>query len=106
MRNLLIWLTYVTRAIKNHLQALLGHLDRKLGHLERQQHQLMDASLGVKVMLIICFFDLFANVTMFKASLTLQSEAQTVLTKRLIKKIGDFSCNNPGVKKIMQCYLL
>lgn len=59
-------------------QALLGHLDRKLGHLERQQHQLMDASLGVK------------------ASLTLQSEAQTVLTKRLIKKIGDFSCNNPG----------
>ena len=31
------------------VQALLGHLDRKLGHLERQQHQLMDASLGVKV---------------------------------------------------------
>ena len=64
----------------------------------------MDASLGVKVMLIIGFF-LVANVTMFKASLTLQSEAQTVLTKRLIKKIGDFSCNNPGIKKIMQFYL-
>ena len=31
-----------------------------------------------------------------QASLTLQSEAQTVLTKRLIKKIGDFSSNNPG----------
>ena len=36
------------------------------------------------------------NYFTFQASLTLQSEAQTVLTKRLIKKIGDFSCNNPG----------
>ena len=41
-------------------------------------------------------------ISFLKASLTLQSEAQTVLTKRLIKKIGDFSCNNPGIKKIMQ----
>ena len=30
--------------------------------------------------------------------MTLQSEAQTVLTKRLIKKIGDFSSNNPGAQ--------
>ena len=36
--------------------------------------------------------------TLLKASLTLQSEAQTVLTKRLIKKIGDFSSNNPGAQ--------
>ena len=37
-------------------QALLGHLDRKLGHLERQQHQLMDASLGVKVSIHFLFW--------------------------------------------------
>ena len=50
----------------SNVQALLGHLDRKLGHLERQQHQLMDASLGVKVSSIWFYLKSFPVIICFQ----------------------------------------